>query len=100
MDLNPHQKWEYIKIAIKNFGMAYGRYLAASRVDNKNKIIFQISEIENLLTKSPENLDAQKKYNNLKQQLEILVISETKGARLRSGQKWAEEGEKCTKFFF
>ena len=99
MDLNPHQKWEYIKIAIKNLGMAYGRYLATSRVNNKNKLIFQIDEVEKFLSKSPDNLDAQKMYTNLKQQLEIIVISETEGARVRSGQKWAEEGEKCTKFF-
>ena len=27
------------------------------------------------------------------------MIKETEGARIRAGQKWAQEGEKCTKFF-
>ena len=99
MSLNPHQKWEYIKIAIKNFGMAYGRYLAASRVDKKSNLFFQLDEVENILSKSPDNVDAQDRYNKLKQQLEIIIMAETEGARVRSGQKWAEEGEKCTIFF-
>ena len=27
------------------------------------------------------------------------MIKETEGGRIRAGQKWAEEGEKCNKYF-
>ena len=39
------------------------------------------------------------RLQNLKQQLQIFIISETDGARIRSRQNWVEHGEKCTKFF-
>ena len=39
MDLNPHIKWEYIKIQIKSLGMMYGRSLAIERSNKKKRTI-------------------------------------------------------------
>ena len=36
---------------------------------------------------------------DLKNKLEIINIKEADGARIRAGQKWAQEGERCTKYF-
>ena len=99
LDLNPHYKWEYMKIQIKNLGVVHGKSLAAKRYNNKALILMQIEETENFLAKYPNDQEALETFTNLKQQLEIVANVETEGARLRSGQKWAEEGEKCTKYF-
>ena len=99
MDLNPHIKWEYIKIQIKSLGMVYGRSLAVEKANKRNKLYHELHEIENKLVVSPNCEETAKKYNEIKQKLEIITIAETEGARIRSGQRWAEEGEKCTKYF-
>ena len=87
MNINPHLKWEYVKITIKSVGMRYGRYLAASRVSNKKKLYMELDEVEKILLKSPDDVDALDRYSSIKQQLEIIIMAETEGARIRSGQK-------------
>ena len=59
----------------------------------------QLDEIEKHIITHPDCDTTLQKYNKIKQKLESIIISETEGARIRSGQQWAEEGEKCTKFF-
>ena len=98
-NFDPHLEWEYIKSTIKSLGMSYGRTMA-SKINRKKKILNdQLKEIENILIKDPTNISAQQRYTSIKHQIEIITISETDGARIRSGQKWAEEGEKCSKYF-
>ena len=99
MDLNPHIKWEYIKIQIKSLGMMYGRSLAIERSNNKKELYHDLKEIEKKIVTSPECELTAKKYDLIKQKLESIIVAETEGARIRSGQRWAEEGEKCTKYF-
>ena len=99
LDLNPHLKWEYVKIQIKTLGMIYGRKKAMERRGKKRQLIDQIDEIEARLINEHDNINIQNRYYQLKQQLEIYTLFEAEGARIRSGIKWSEEGEKCTKFF-
>ena len=99
MDLDPHFKWEYIKIKIKNLAMSYGKALASKTRNDKNILLMQLEEAETSLTKDPDDVKTIEKYSHIKQQLEIILTAETEGARIRAGQKWAEEGEKCTKYF-
>ena len=98
-NLNPHYSWEYIKIKIKSLGMVYGRSLGTERFNEKKSLYNQLDEIEKKLSLFPQCEATSKKYIEIKQKLEIIIIAETEGARIRSGQKWAEEGEKCTKYF-
>ena len=99
LDLNPHLKWEYIKASIKDIGKMYGRTVAFEKRKTQKILNEQISDLERHLITSPNDESAVQHYNELKKKLEIMTIREADGARIRSGQKWAQEGEKCTKYF-
>ena len=77
----------------------YGRVVAWEKRKTQYILNEQIKDFERLLAVSPDDEVAVKQYNELKKKLEIINIREAEGARIRSGQKWAQEGEKCTKYF-
>ena len=58
-----------------------------------------MKDLENYISNAPNDEKALKQYGELKTKLEIINIKEAEGARIRAGQKWAQEGEKCTKYF-
>ena len=64
LDLNPHNKWEYIKIQLKNLGVAHGKPMAAKRYNNKALLLMQIEETENFLAKYPNDHEAPETYTN------------------------------------
>ena len=97
--MNTHLTWEYIKIQIKSLGIVYGRSMAAEKYNNKRILYRQLEEIEKFLVLNPNCETSLQEYNKIKQKLEIIIIAETEGARIRAGQEWAEKGEKCTKLF-
>lgn len=99
LDLDPHLSWEYIKVQIKEIGQSYGKRAAAQKKKEKKNLEIRINEIEKNLVLNPADEFLITQYSELQKQLEIHVIYETEGARIRSGQKWAQEGEKCTRFF-
>ena len=99
MNLNPHDKWEYIKIQIKALGIVYGKSVAFDNYEIKQKLINEIRSTEEFIINNPENISASEKLYNLKQKLDIFIAAETEGARIRCREKWIEDGEKCTKFF-
>ena len=100
-NLDPHLSWEYIKIQIKSLGILYGRALGTERFNEKRSLFNQLDEIKKSLSRDPNCENTSQKYIeiNIRQKLELIIMAETEGARIRSGQKWAEEGEKCTKYF-
>ena len=97
--LDPHLCWEYVKVIIKDIAMKYGRSLARDKRNKKYFLTNKINELEKSLSLNPSDLNSLKAYTDAKCQLELLIASEAEGARIRSGQKWALEGEKCSKFF-
>ena len=99
IDMDPHLKWEYIKASIRDIGCRFGRHLAKQKRLNKVLYERQLNELDNHIARFPNDSEAIRFQYELKQKLEIMVINEAEGARIRSGQKWAQEGEKCTKFF-
>ena len=99
LDMDPHLKWEYIKASIKDIGCRFGRHLAHTKRKNKQNFERQINELESHIALFPNDIKALKVQCELKQKLELMAIKEAEGARIRSGQKWAQEGEKCTKYF-
>ena len=99
LDLDPHLKWEYIKASIRDIGKSYGRFKAKENKKFQKSISSKMKILQNHITNVPDNCEAIKEYNELKNKLEIINIKEAEGARIRAGQKWAQEGEKCTKYF-
>ena len=98
-DMEPHLCWEYIKFSIKDIAITHGKSLAYNRKVEKNNLISKLTELERHITIFPSDEDALKAYNLAKNKFELNLILETEGARIRSGQKWAQDGEKCSKYF-
>ena len=99
MNLTPHEKWEYVKIQIKELGKIYGKSIAAENHRKKKETLINLKNAENQLAKNPHCKDVLFQWNKLKHELELILMNETEGAIIRSRQKWAEEGEKCSKYF-
>ena len=99
VDLDPHLRWEYIKFSIRDISMAYGRSQAHRRRLEKTFLCNKIAELEKHLIAFPSDKNSLKAYSDCKTKLELQLVHETEGARIRCGQKWAQEGEKCSKFF-
>ena len=79
--------------------MLYGRTIAYNKRKDKHILMNQISVIESILSFNPNDYVSLHRYTELKLKLEVLQMEEAEGARLRSGQKWAKDGERCTKLF-
>ena len=99
LDLDPHLKWEYIKASIRDLGKMYGRLKACKKRRDVKILTSELEELNKHLSHFPDDKEAIKMYGDLKNKLEIINIKEADGARIRAGQKWAQEGERCTKYF-
>ena len=91
-------RWEYIKMEIRGFTVQYSSKRNKAKRELKLKLekdLYNIEcEIHNGLSDS--NIE---KYTFIKEELEKIEELETKGAILRSKIRWAEAGEKNTKYF-
>ena len=98
-ELNPHLLWESIKIEIKETSQEYSRYKQFIRNVENGNMTEKLNEMEEQLAGNPNDAKIIAHILKLKQQLEIHKIHEAKGAQIRAGIKWIEQGEKCNKFF-
>ena len=98
-ELNPHLKWEFIKIKIKSTAKSYGMQKALEKKKEKSMLITDLTGLESLLSKNPNDNSLVTQVNRLKKKLEIFLLKETEGARIRAGIKYQEQGEKCNNFF-
>ena len=99
LDMDPHLRWEYIKASIRDLGRMYGKKIAYEKRKTKTLLSSKINNIQCHLSTYPNDKEAVDIYHELKEKLEIFAVQEAEGARIRSGQKWAQEGEKCTRYF-
>ena len=98
-ELDPHLLWELVKIKIKSTAISYGKSKSIERKQEKNKLICNLEERETQLAYSPNDEALLSKVETIKNKLEIYLMNETEGARIRAGIKWAQSGEKCNAFF-
>ena len=98
-ELDPHLLWELVKIKLKTVAISYGKRKAQENRINKKSLIENLAACETLLASQPNDITLQAKMTNLKSKLEIFLLKETEGARIRAGIKWAEKGEHSNKFF-
>ena len=47
----------------------------------------------------PDDSETLDKYLKAKSKFELILINESEGARIRAGQKWAQDGEKIPNSF-
>lgn len=95
----PVQKWELLKLKLKNESMQYSKSLAVKRRNNSIILHNKLDTCEAALALDPNNKDLQRKCHNLKLEIEVFERNRLKSAQVRARVKWIEEGEKNSKYF-
>ena len=94
-DVSPVLLWEYLKVKIKEFTIAY---CISKSQSNKNQIK-ELEEKLDALDKARKNDDNRQERKILKQQYDNLYEQKAKGNQIRSRSKWVEDGEKSSAYF-
>ena len=94
-NMNAQLKWELLKYEIRKFAIDYTKRKAKERRKQQAYLESELKKLENNL-ESSENL---RKYESLKNDLELNYDHIAEGVRLRSKCDWYEQGEKSTKSF-
>ena len=94
-------KWEIIQLSIRSSMLQFAAHRQKSRRNKISILEHKIKKLENqqISQESTILLDTENHIRQLKRDLQLLLDEKTKGAVLRSGSKWAKEGEKPTKYF-
>lgn len=89
--------WDNLKYKVKKFSQYYSR----NRIKEHNKEYFALqNKIKRLSERiaNGEKIDIER-YEALKSELSEFEIEKCRGAILRSKAQWANESDKCTKYF-
>lgn len=103
--LNAHEsfderlKWDFCKIKIREATIAYCKAKAKERHNHIYDIRKQLESIDKKLALSPQDIDLISDAKKLQMKLDLASIDESKGAQIRARVKWAEHGEKNSKYF-
>lgn len=89
--------WEYCKFQIRCSAIKRGQELAKERRVKEETIL---KEIVHLYAKPNLSYEENNTLHIMQLELDSLYEYKAKGAFVRSRQKWLEEGEKNTKYFF
>ena len=103
-DCNPHVIWDSFKCTITGHCIQYCSRMKKEKLKKKQDIQNKIDQIKSDISKlSPDNnhqlsilLDS---LDSLQAELNIIIDQETAGLIVRSRIKWAEHGEKSSKYF-
>ena len=98
-DLDPHLRWEMVKHNVRESSQHYSRIKARERSDENNKLKEKLQTLETQLAKDANDEDIWRQVYEIKKKLELTELDKARGAALRAGIKYIEEGEKCTKYF-
>ena len=93
--MNANLNWELLKYQIRKFTIDFTKRKAKERRKQQAYLESELKKLENNL-ESSENL---KKYESLKNDLELIYDHIAEEVRLRSQCDWYKQGEKSTKFF-
>ena len=97
--LNHSLLWELIKINVKEKSMKYAKFKQQVKFQTDQSNRRELSILEKELIKNPSNTSILNKIMQIKKDIELKLIEDTKSASLRAGVKWIEQGEKNNKYF-
>lgn len=99
--VNPHTRWEALKSVFRGESIKYSAKRKKLRLAREHFLVLKIQNLERAITSAVHHpiLDDVEKLTPLKQELDKLIEMRTKGAIVRSRVRWAEKGEKNTKYF-
>ena len=99
INLNPHDKWEVLKIRIKEEAMEYSKVNAAQQKETKRNLEKEINHLEREIGKNPGNNALIRGLYNLKLEQEIYLEAETRAVAVRLKRTWIEKGETNSAYF-
>ena len=99
IDWNNELWWDIIKANIKNITIEFGIKKSAMSKSRIKKLNEKLKYLNDSLTNGDLKTEVAKEYFKIKQELDIIQTSITRGAIIRAKQKWMEEGEKNSKLF-
>lgn len=93
------KNWELLKFEIRKFVMKLGGKQAKMRQKEEEEVIAKIIALSKE-TSEHDSDEERLKMNELQNKLDALYKVRAKGAFIRSRQKWLEEGETNSSYFF
>ena len=98
-DLNPHLQWEMVKHEVKEVSYQYSRFKSSESAREEVRLGDQLHQLEKSMIVDPGDGSLHVKISEIRSQLEIRELERARGAAMRAGMKFVEDGEKSTKFF-
>ena len=98
-DLDAHLLWDYLKTKVVEISKQYSRSRKISIERKRKQLQEDLNMLENRMAENPKQTEIIAQISHKKEQLEIHTLEQTRGAQIRAGIKWIEEGEKNSKFF-
>ena len=90
--------WDYFKIRVKEFSIAFGIQQAQCGKDKCKELESLLDSLDKQLAVHSDTSLHQKRKET-KQKLDEYYTNKSKGYQIRSRAKWVEEGEQSTKYF-
>jgi len=102
-DCNPNTVWDAFKCTICGYCIEYTSKKKKERTANKKRLTKEIddiqSKINNALIENTGHEDLTDELRHLESELNKILDFETNGLLVRSRCRWAEEGERSSKYF-
>ena len=93
--------WELMKFETMLFARSYAKERATNEKLDQLNLYAALSSMQEEITKSDlVNPDLLRNIENIQIELDSYATRDAKRAAFRCKQKWADSGEKCTKYFF
>ena len=87
--------WDYFKLRVKQFSIAYGIKLANNFNDDCKNMELRLDQLDRQIAQS-HNVKLNQERRQLKEELDELYTRKARGFQIRSRARWIEFGERST----
>ena len=98
-NLDDSDKWEMLKIKIKEFTQKFCNRVRIREKEQKQLLQENLEFLDKQIDNGNKDIDTENRHASVKKDLENIYKIESKGAGIRARVKWMEEGERSTKYF-